>query len=358
MDRSAPAKSKPDRLSMGSARASRIDGFIQKAEQKLEEKARQVEARLAQLEQLLGTIEGPEGDYLAQRGPVERDPHNLMAAIGDRSFRKKPAAKNTAEEADPTGQLYSVSLGQNFGRGVGYHTGYTSLDGFFIDRKPLHKLSPLVDVRVHHMNDNTWAANLGVGFRYKVNRFCTVFGLNAYFDYRQFHSYNFYQAGIGTEVYTPHWSARLNAYIPVGERDVYLGHRSQQLSDGSIFITEKNVSSLGGADLRVGVPFIQQSWLWSWIEVGPYFYQDFFGGLGEITARVADYVRLKFGVTYDPVFRARAQGEVAVVFSFGKRKKCTYKRCPTQCCTDFEQPIQREEIIPLYRCFRRERHFN
>lgn len=242
-----------------------------------------------------------------------------------RTFLRKPFFPTRKNQhvhlEDPVGPLYIGTVRQNFGRGVGYHTGYSSMDFLFMQRKPLHKLSPFVDVRGHHMDDNTWAANLGVGFKYKVNRFCTVFGMNAYYDYRNFHGHSFNQIGVGLEVYSPHWSVRANGYIPIGETEAQLMHHKTHLPGGLFIEREKNVYSLGGADLRIGAPFIHQSWVWSWIEAGPYFYRDFFGGLGQVTFRFADILRLKFGVTYDPVFRARAQGEVALVFYIWKAEQ-------------------------------------
>src|SRR5690348_10439786 len=52
-------------------------------------------------------------------------------------------------------------------KGIGYKTGYTTLEGFLA--KDWDRFVPFIDARGHIFNDGKWAANAGIGFRSLTN---------------------------------------------------------------------------------------------------------------------------------------------------------------------------------------------
>ena len=82
---------------------------------------------------------------------------------------------------------------------------------------------------------------------------------------------------------------------------------------------------------------------------GPYYYdgicKNLLGIKGAVAGQWKRIFRLSFGMSYDPVFKTRAQGEIALTFSFGGRVKKENNCLPSN--ADFMQAIQRNEIIVL-----------
>ncbi len=249
----------------------------------------------------------------------------------------------------------TVTGRQNFGKTVGNSNGYTSVDGFFSRRSSPNSVSPFLDARAHHLNNNTYAANVGGGFRANLDSQCVTFGMNAYYDYRQYRSHSLNQVGVGAEIFGSFWSVNANGYVPVGRSQVQLFNCRFDYPGGFFMEKTKTATTLGGADLRFGFRFPNNTWFSSTLEVGPYFYRNFFGGLASYTMQVTNYMRFKVGGTYDSVFGARAQGEVALMYTWGgakKNKSKTKAKTTKSCSTDFYKPVSRAEILPIYRCCR------
>ncbi|MBS0616330.1 MAG: inverse autotransporter beta domain-containing protein [Verrucomicrobia bacterium] len=245
----------------------------------------------------------------------------------------------------------TVTGRQNFGKTPGNEHGYSSLDGLVFRRFSYDHVSPFLDVRGHHLNDGNFAANIGGGFRANLEDRCIGFGMNAYYDYRGYHSHSLNQVGVGAEIFGLHWSINANGYIPVGRDQVQLFHCRFDYPGGFFMEKNKTATLLGGADLRFGFRFPNLPSFSSTLEVGPYFYRDFFGVLGSYTMQVTNYMRFKFGVTHDRVFGTKLQGEVALTISWGGGKKGRKN------CDDFYRPIPRAEILPVFKCCRWETNF-
>src|SRR6185295_11160792 len=85
------------------------------------------------------------------------------------------------------------------GRGIGYHSGYTTTELFLASHRPGKNWVPLVDMRGHFFNNDRWAVNTGVGVRYLPTNWCSIWGGNAYYDFRTTHKRDFHRIGVGME---------------------------------------------------------------------------------------------------------------------------------------------------------------
>ena len=159
---------------------------------------------------------------------------------------KEKQPKNTILSPD------NVTASYMEGAGVGYPSGYTSLK-FFLAKGlpwPNERLEPFFDARGHILNIGKPAANIGVGGRYLIPSHSIVFGLNAYYDYRDdWRSYN--QIGVGVEALTCSIDIRINGYIPFGALNLKPGEKSEFAFPGDYFaICRKNSNLLRGIDGR------------------------------------------------------------------------------------------------------------
>ena len=96
-------------------------------------------------------------------------------------------------------------------KGVGYNQGYTTLEGFFTVPSLIETQSvPFLDLRGHVFNDGKFAANAGLGFRYLTSR---IWGINAYYDYRNTRRMHYNQVSLGLESLGERWDFRANGYL-------------------------------------------------------------------------------------------------------------------------------------------------
>ena len=79
--------------------------------------------------------------------------------------------------------------------GIGYSTGYSTLQGF-ITPNWQRQFQPFFDVRGHMFNDGRTAANIGMGGRFAPGDHW-VFGLNSYYDFRDAKRLRSHQIGVG-----------------------------------------------------------------------------------------------------------------------------------------------------------------
>ncbi|GIX04407.1 MAG: hypothetical protein KatS3mg114_0276 [Planctomycetaceae bacterium] len=79
------------------------------------------------------------------------------------------------------------------------------------------------DLRGFRTTQDQWGANVGMGFRYYVDDWDRIFGINAYFDYDNSSTALFRQYGLGLETYGAGWDMRLNTYFPIQRESKLLG---------------------------------------------------------------------------------------------------------------------------------------
>ncbi len=239
--------------------------------------------------------------------------------------------------------------------GVGYNQGYTTLEGFFTVPSTLDKSwVPFLDVRVHVFNDGKPAVNSGVGMRYLCDS--RIYGLNAYYDYRDTHRYHYNQIGFGFETLGKIWDFRINAYIPVGKKHSHSFHIREIEKDYftlSRFTEGRREIAMKGANAEVAAHVLRKENYQLYTAAGPYYFERngrvAWGGEGRIALTLFEYLRLQLSGSYDQIFRGIVQGEAALTFSFGGKR--TIQQQNNNCAqrsmieTRALQRVDRNEII-------------
>ena len=133
-----------------------------------------------------------------------------------------------------------VGLRHTEARGVGYHSGYTTLEGFGIyDRTTT--CMPFVDIRGHVFDDGKFAGNIGVGGRTLLSSINHLLGYYFYYDVRQdHHDLTAQQVSPGIELLGKRFEYRMNGYFPVGDQKSHkYGFKFDEFHGHNILIKAK-----------------------------------------------------------------------------------------------------------------------
>ncbi len=241
--------------------------------------------------------------------------------------------------------------------GIGYNQGYTTLEGFFSPLSPwgdCEQWVPFLDVRGHAFNDGRLAANAGLGLRYITNY---VWGINAYYDYRDTHHQHYNQFAAGLEALGKIWDFRINGYLPLGRRNSKYYHtKFDKFEDHYLYLSRKKEVSMKGANAEVGFHIDHFKDFPFYIAGGPYYLngtgRTAWGGQLRARVDIFDYLTLEGNVSYDHLFRWVGQGQVGVNMPLGTRRQI--KKSSDRSCTNSMalstralQRVDRFEIIPV-----------
>jgi hypothetical protein len=262
---------------------------------------------------------------------------------------------------------YRLYLAHTEGGGLGYRHGYSTL-GMFIGIPSSGAFQPFLDVRGHVFNDGRFAANAGAGLRY-INFCCgTIFGVNAYYDWREGHFRHYQQIGAGIEILGRHWGFRSNVYLPFGDKTGFSSARKFTAFDPSrgTFTARcrRKETAIPGGDAEIGYYTCCGCQPYRFYAgVGPYYYHrncrgNIWGGMGRVIVQGWDVLSLEGRAYYDRVHHGLFQGRVALTFPLGARLRkqrvsnsCAL--CPIDICYLKDvalQPVLRDEIIYLNNC--------
>lgn len=136
------------------------------------------------------------------------------------------------------------------GDGIGFDDGFTTLEFFTPIRGDLVWEMVFGDARVFMHNDATVGANFGLGYRFYSLEQNRIWGVNAYYDYRQTDDNDFSQLGIGVESLGPIVDFRANAYIP--DVDDVVGPVPGLFVE-HLLITNRDEIAMSGGDAEVGL---------------------------------------------------------------------------------------------------------
>lgn len=207
------------------------------------------------------------------------------------------------------------------GNGIGYQTGYTSLEGFFSTSKTPNLLG-FADVRAHVFNDSKKAYNLGVGLRGLSEPLRVVFGANVFYDYRDARHRAFNQIGVGLEVLSRKWDLRANGYIPVHNTKKKYRDEFLKFTGNSAVFSKRYEFAFIGAELALGRELVKMKYWDLHAKLAGYWFNGEFGknaggGLFELSTNITRYLTLKGQASYDTLFRGIFQGEAAINVPFG-----------------------------------------
>lgn len=257
--------------------------------------------------------------------------------------------------------LSRVSVKHREHKGVGYDQGYSTASLFMCPRARQIGL-PFLDARLHVFNNSDLASNIGIGARYSDTQETYLFGLNAYYDYRNTRSLISHQASAGIEILSRKMDVRFNGYYPFSGKyqddPILFSHFKKH----SLLVKQKVRYALPCAEADVGFtlpdPFDQ---IGLYLGFGYYylFKQEGFnrdagnvsGGKARLTASPTDYISFGAEYTYDKLFGSRANGFIALNVPLGavnsyKKKGKHIQASWVQIKT---QDVVRNEIIPIVR---------
>ena len=237
---------------------------------------------------------------------------------------------------------------------VPFATNYTTLEIFTApDYRPGH-LFPFLDLRGHRFDNNTYAANIGMGGRYipkSGTSFCEILGFNAYYDYRQGSIGYYQQMSAGVEVLGRRWDFRANGYVPFGNKR----HIHTCLFDdyeGDYFAIRRNIESISYSfNSEIGYLAVNGKSASFYMAIGPYFIardccSNTVGVEARIRPKYKDYVALDLSTRYDGLFGSIWQLEIIFNLPLYQIPNRNQRPCGLR---DWQiyQPVDRFEVMPL-----------
>lgn len=238
------------------------------------------------------------------------------------------------------------TLSHTVGKGVGYDSGYTTVESTFFPNLCKRCFWTFTDLRFHIVNDGTVASNLGMGIRYQPCNFSQIFGFNVYYDFRRSdRKFNYNQIGFGFEILSCCYDFRVNAYIPFDRERIIDYCVFDQYEDGYVIRRKEVENAFRGFSVEFGRPFCFSICNYTYFALGGYFFKEnichtSLGSYFRSLVFVKNYLFFEGKISYDALFKTRLQGKIGLSIPLGR---CSYKRgsCPQY------QPVYRNELIVL-----------
>jgi len=292
-------------------------------------------------------------------GSIEASP---LADAQKQTAPMQQMSSNEPKSCKIANNSHRIDIKHIEAKGIGYNTGYTSLDAFFTSLF-WENYVPFLDARAHILNDGRWAANAGVGTRYIFDPCQWMVGGNVYYDYRGTKHGHYNQISAGLEAFYERYEAHLNGYLPVGgKRNRTKSHVDsvtfKGFSGNYILQNENYKNSYEGAmkgfNAELGMHLAGNRMDYDlYFGVGPYYYdvssgKHAWGGKARLKAELTKYLFLELSDSYDRIFHNRFQGTVNVSIPFGGQ--ICYPQKSTRTChnvMDWQAvlPVERQEII-------------
>ncbi len=253
-------------------------------------------------------------------------------------------------------QPMRASIRYSTPKGIGYKTGYTTLEAFLAPNFLEGGWLPFLDLRGHVFDNGKLAANAGIGLRRLGSS--RVWGVNGYYDYRNTSHQHYNQVSAGLESLGRVWDFRINGYLPIGRKQSPYFHRSTSYAfqGNSLLIIRKRDFAMKGANAEVGLHVdFKKDKTPLYFAGGPYYLtgvdKTTWGGKLRASIELFDrYLRIEGITAYDHFFKWTGQAQVSLNISFG-RKNQVGKSC-LQAMTLQRRAVQRvdrNEIIPVGR---------
>lgn len=242
-------------------------------------------------------------------------------------------------------------------KGIGYRTGYTTLEAFLAAPPDQSDIVPFLDLRGHFFNNGKWAANGGVGLRKIIAD--RVYGINAYYDYRNASKRSYNQLSFGLETLGTFWDARLNGYIVFNSRTSKPYRiKFDHFSGNTLYYSRRLQYALSGANGEIGFHPIKMKNVDVYTTIGPYYLKgpsrgSVLGVQTRASATWKDYISAEISYSYDHMFNNILQGQLSFSYPFGPNSKV--KTSQGLSCKHTKllqrrmvQPVMKNEIIPVH----------
>jgi hypothetical protein len=215
---------------------------------------------------------------------------------------------------------------------------------------------PILDLRGHRFDNNTYAANIGLGGRYipESGSFCQMLGFNAFYDWREGKKGNYNQLGLGLEILGDRLDFRANGYAPIGTKS-----RKTKCTfndyDGDYYAIKRECEFTSyGFNAEIGYYAVKSADFFLYTALGPYYlvrrhHDKTRGGMFRVRPQYKDYLAFDFIVSYDSLFKTVYQAQIVLSLPLYQLSKKGNKR-PCN-LTDYQiyQSIERYEVMPLGR---------
>lgn len=241
-------------------------------------------------------------------------------------------------------KVVRAEVGYAFGDFIGVNRDYLELALFTTPYRTENEAG-FVDGRTYLFEDGRWGASIGAGYRRKVCDSCQVFGANIYYDCLDENYKTFHELGVGLEWLSPCWDFRINGYYHVGSNRSYSAPRFYQFDGGYNGVCKMMESSYDRIDGEVGRRFCYSPCgTWVYLGAGPYYahsaVDDFAGGFFRAEVSWRDILSLEGRVSYDKVYKARAQGRILISIPLERLFCCS------PCCRDILiEPVRRNGVM-------------
>ena len=245
----------------------------------------------------------------------------------------------------PCSFSFTPYLASRWGKGRGYERGFQSIEVVGAFSRNSNRFL-FTDLRILRVEPGKIAGNLGVGWRTAVSPSRDLFGVNVFYDFRNYSKHYFHQFGLGIEYLTCFLDLRMNGYLPVGEKQARFKQQTFDYGDGFIANIEELQNSLWGLDVEIGKHFrFEPLGFCLFVGIGPYYYDDFIcnccptsflGGMARVSATICNNLNLEFFYTYDRIFKGRPQFQITWSLPF---------TCLGPCLAKFISRVERNPII-------------
>lgn len=212
---------------------------------------------------------------------------------------------------------------------------------------------PFCDMRLHHLDNGTWDANIGLGCRYSLPHSLYLIGCNLYADLRKTKHSIFQQIGLGVEALSPYLKLRCNAYFSEGTNR----HLSTCLFDdyegNYLFSVTQFEHPLNNIEGGVEVSLLQTKEIQLHAAANLYCLfrhactpSQALGTQGRITLSFPPYLFAEGSISYDRLFHTIVQGKIGFQVPLNSRAlKSGLQALVTL-------PVRRQEIIPVEKYYR------
>jgi len=235
------------------------------------------------------------------------------------------------------------------GKGVGYPDGYATLEALFGPYDLPSTLVPLVDLRGHHIYNDTYAVNGGIIGRHPYRDNKLIIGGNAYLDYRQGCLGHYFHLGLGFELLGPEWDFRLNGSLPLNHQNRHV-HTVYNYEGPYVATCNAEENSYDVYNAEVGHYFFNNRTFILYLAGGPYYLSSSGGGKSigarvRLRAQYNDFFAVELSTCQDHIFHSIYQAEFSVtlpLYQMGAKNQgwSIFDR-------QLYQPVQRFEITPL-----------